>query len=62
MEPANDPPAEHVIDAAQIFRGARTVLLQWEGTVYQLRITRRNKLLLIKPRERGEEVTDSDEK
>ena len=51
-EPISQPsllvPRPHVIDAAQLFRGAREVWIELAGVRYRLRITRRNKLILQK--------------
>ncbi len=48
--PKADKPAEQprVIDAGDLFQGAREVWLEIDGTRYRLRITRRNKLILQK--------------
>jgi hemin uptake protein HemP len=48
-----DESAEHaeeprVIDAGDLFQGAREIWLELDGIRYRLRITRRNKLILQK--------------
>jgi hemin uptake protein HemP len=47
-----EPEAERllalVVDAQQLFRGRREVVIEHEGVRYRLRITRRNKLILQK--------------
>lgn len=45
-ETAQNLPA--VIDAVQIFRGAKEVIIQHQGVRYRLRVTRRGKLILQK--------------
>lgn len=37
-----------VIEATQIFRGAKEVIIQHQGVRYRLRVTRRGKLILQK--------------
>lgn len=37
-----------VVDARQLFRGAREVWIEHDGERYRLRLTRRNKLILQK--------------
>lgn len=37
-----------VVDAEQLFRGAREIMIELDGVRYRLRITRRNKLILQK--------------
>src|SRR3954451_20350814 len=44
--PTPEPPL--VLDALKIFQGRREVLIELAGVRYQLRITRRNKLVLRK--------------
>jgi hemin uptake protein HemP len=39
---------EVVIDARQLFRGEREIVIEHDGVRYRLRITRRNKLILQK--------------
>ena len=41
-------PAVPVLDARQLFRGAREIWIEHDGVRYRLRITRRNKLILQK--------------
>jgi hemin uptake protein HemP len=36
------------LDSADLFQGARTILIRLDGMVYMLRITGRNKLILQK--------------
>jgi hemin uptake protein HemP len=45
-EKTNEEP--RVIDADDLFQGAREVCVELEGVRYRLRITRRNKLILQK--------------
>ncbi len=49
-EPESDqrPRWPHVLDAAQLFQGAREVWIELHGVRYRLRITRRKKLILQK--------------
>lgn len=44
--PKEEPPA--VLDARELFRGKREVVIEHAGVRYRLRITRRNKLILQK--------------
>jgi hemin uptake protein HemP len=44
-EPGEEP---RVIDAGDLFQGAREICLELDGIRYRLRITRRNKLILQK--------------
>jgi hemin uptake protein HemP len=37
-----------IVEAAQLMRGAREVIIRHAGQDYRLRVTRANKLLLIK--------------
>lgn len=59
MDPSNSEPASKaaaettpvppaVIDAVQIFRGAKEVIIEHQGARYRLRVTRRGKLILQK--------------
>jgi hemin uptake protein HemP len=41
-------PSQAVVDARELFRGQREVVIEHEGVQYRLRITRRNKLILQK--------------
>lgn len=41
-------PAPAVLEANQIFRGAKEVIIQHQGVRYRLRVTRRGKLILQK--------------
>lgn len=41
-------PAQLVVDAKDVLRGQREVVIVHEGVRYRLRLTRRGKLLLIK--------------
>ena len=43
----NEPPCP-VVDARQLFRGEREIVIEHDGVRYRLRITRRNKLILQK--------------
>ena len=42
------PEPAPVVDAENLFRGQREVLIEHDGVRYRLRITRRNKLILQK--------------
>ena len=42
------PDGAGVIDAAQLLRGSNEVVIRHAGQTYRLRVTRANKLLLIK--------------
>lgn len=46
--PGVEPPSVPVINAQELFRGRREVVLEHAGVRYRLRITRRNKLILQK--------------
>ncbi len=52
LEPTNPPnppaPAPEIIEASQLLRGANEVIIRHAGQTYRLRVTRANKLLLIK--------------
>ncbi len=43
-----DPEPLAVLDARELFRGKKEVVIEHEGVRYRLRITRRNKLILQK--------------
>jgi hemin uptake protein HemP len=53
-EPAGSPRRDKpggspaVVEARELFAGAREVVIEHEGVRYRLRITRRNKLILQK--------------
>ena len=54
--PGSQPPGERqsstrqprVWQSVEIFQGAKVVLIEHQGEVYQLRVTRQNKLILNK--------------
>jgi hemin uptake protein HemP len=49
QDPKPDPlPAPRVIVAEELFRGEREVWIEFAGTRYRLRLTRRNRLILQK--------------
>jgi len=47
--PHNEPTAQHrIIESADLFRGTNEIMIQHEGLVYRLKITRQGKLILNK--------------
>ncbi len=46
--PSPTAPAPEIIEASQLLRGANEVIIRHAGQTYRLRVTRANKLLLIK--------------
>jgi len=46
--PGRGPQREVILDARELFRGRREVVIEHEGVRYRLRITRRKKLILQK--------------
>lgn len=48
-EPGQQRTPSRLLHAQDLFRDQREVWIEHAGVRYQLRITRRNKLLLIKP-------------
>jgi hemin uptake protein HemP len=47
-DPSKAAPEPRVLNAEELFRGAREICIELDGTRYRLRITRRNKLILQK--------------
>lgn len=46
--PVTERPDGRMIDSADLFRGAREMLIQHRGETYRLRLTGANKLILVK--------------
>jgi hemin uptake protein HemP len=44
----NAAPVPRILQATEVFKGEREILIEHAGTCYRLRITRRNRLILQK--------------